>query len=164
MSGPDLTLRSISPDLAEILDTASAHDADPSRIEAFTSEWMIGELMKDEPGLTREQAIEQIRDGERAAREAGLANKTVTVTVNLAAMIRDAVTTDFVQAAADLGITLPLRRQGEDEIVDANGRDILQADPLGVGSDEEASAIADLVVLAINTLAGFAPEGGQAHG
>jgi hypothetical protein len=72
MTGPDLTLRAISPDLAEILDAATVHDTDPAGIEAFTSEWMINEILRDDPSLTREQAIALARQSEREAAEGGL--------------------------------------------------------------------------------------------
>ena len=73
MSNPsDLTLRTISPDLAEILDTATSHDADPAGIEAFTTDWLIGEVMRDDPSLTREQAMTLIRQAEAEAADGGL--------------------------------------------------------------------------------------------
>lgn len=71
MSGPNLTLRALSPDLADILDQATQHAADPAGIEAFTEDWLINELMRDDPSLTREAAIAQIREGEQAAIEGG---------------------------------------------------------------------------------------------
>lgn len=68
----DLTLRTISPDLAEILDTTAGHQADPAGMEAFTSEWLINETMLDDPSLTREQAIACIRQAELEAAAGGL--------------------------------------------------------------------------------------------
>lgn len=68
----DLTLRGISPDLAEILDNAHAHGADPSGMDAFTSDWLISETMRDDPTLTRGQAIAIIRQAEAEAAAGGL--------------------------------------------------------------------------------------------
>jgi len=69
---PDLSLRTISPDLADILDTAAGHDADPAGIEAFTSEWLINETLREYPDMTRDQALALIRQAETEASEGGL--------------------------------------------------------------------------------------------
>ena len=68
----DLSLREISPDLADILETAAHVNADPSGIEAFTSEWLIDETMLNDPTLTRDQAIAEIHRAAIEAAEGGL--------------------------------------------------------------------------------------------
>lgn len=69
---PDLSLRAISPDLADILDTAAGHEADPAGIEAFTSEWLINETLREYPHLTRDEALALARQAEAEAAEGGL--------------------------------------------------------------------------------------------
>lgn len=63
----------MSPDLAKVLDMLpNPEDEDPSGAEAYTSEWLIDETMRDDPGLTRDQAIDVIRQAEREALAGGL--------------------------------------------------------------------------------------------
>lgn len=64
------TLFDIEPGLARMLEAPAA--TDPAGIDAFTSEWLIAEIMQDDPGLTRADAIALIREAEREAMEAGL--------------------------------------------------------------------------------------------
>ena len=56
MTGPDLTLQGISPDLAAMLDQARHHAVTPDEIEAQRRSWVIGEAMLRDENLTREQA------------------------------------------------------------------------------------------------------------
>jgi hypothetical protein len=53
---PDLSLRSVSPDLADMLDQARGHQMTDAEIEAQRRSWCIGELMLDDASLTRERA------------------------------------------------------------------------------------------------------------
>lgn len=53
---PDLSLRTVSPDLADMLDQARGHQMTDAEIEAQRRSWCIGELMLDDETLTREQA------------------------------------------------------------------------------------------------------------
>jgi len=81
------------------------------------------------------------------------------LTLNLSALWQDVGTKEFADALATLGYVLPVTEQAGEigEIVDANGANILQVDPLGVRDDAEVTAIAALVTLAINLAAGFPP-------
>lgn len=69
---PAPSFREISPDLADILDAATHHGADPAGIDEFTSEWLINETMLNDPTLTRDQAIAEIRRAAIEAAEGGL--------------------------------------------------------------------------------------------
>lgn len=69
---PDLTLRGISPDLADILDTARHHKVDPAEETAIASEWLIAETMREYPDLTRAEAATLIRQAEAEAAKGGL--------------------------------------------------------------------------------------------
>ncbi|WP_377299769.1 hypothetical protein [Rhizobium sp. SGZ-381] len=56
---------------------------------------------------------------------------------------------------ADQGVTLPLRLSDEDigVVLDADGRDVLTVDSNGERPDEQASAIALMIVSAVNAAA-----------
>lgn len=98
----------------------------------------IAEIMKDDAALTREEAE-----------------------ALYAAVTQHAIATRF----SALGILLPVSENvGEPgEINDAAGNNVLQVDPMGVRDDAEVSAIAALVVKAIN-LSGDALMEGQTVG
>lgn len=70
---------------------------------------------------------------------------------------------DVATWLATLGIHLPLRvsDRGDDAgvIYDAGGREVIVADNLGERPDDEASAIAEIVVAAIHHAAGYIPIG-----
>lgn len=63
------TLFDIEPGLARMLEAPAA--TDPAGIDAFTSEWLISEIMQDDPGLTRAEAIALIGEAEREAKAGG---------------------------------------------------------------------------------------------
>ena len=56
-----------------------------------------------------------------------------------------------------LGVTLPVGHHASEagEIVDATGRKVLQVDPDGMLPDEQAQAIAAIIILAVNTCGSF---------
>ena len=54
-------------------------------------------------------------------------------------------------------VQFPLRVLGDGDIEDAAGIAVLQVDPNCEREDDQVAEIADVVVLAINALAGFAP-------
>jgi hypothetical protein len=56
-----------------------------------------------------------------------------------------------------LGVVMPIDHHPTEagEIVDATGRCILQVDPLGALPDDQVDAIADLIILAVNTCGSF---------
>jgi hypothetical protein len=56
-----------------------------------------------------------------------------------------------------VGVQFPLRVLGDGDIEDAAGIAVLQVDPNCEREDDQVAEIADVVVLAINALAGFAP-------
>jgi hypothetical protein len=60
-------------------------------------------------------------------------------------------------AFADQKVKLPLRMSGEDAgvILDDDGVDVLTVDSNGMRADDEALAIATLIVSAVNHLAGL---------
>ena len=64
---------------------------------------------------------------------------------------------EFNAALLQLGVVMPLdHHPGEiGEVVDATGRNVLQVDPCGSLPDEQANAIASLIILAINTCGSF---------
>ena len=53
--------------LDEVVDTAKAHALPAEEIEASRREWMVSELMRDDPTLTRDQALALIAEAEREA-------------------------------------------------------------------------------------------------
>jgi ribosomal 50S subunit-associated protein YjgA (DUF615 family) len=69
---PDLTLRDISPDLADILDTVSHHDVGPAEAEAIATDWLIAETMRQYPDLDRKSAEALIAEAEAEAARGGL--------------------------------------------------------------------------------------------
>lgn len=54
-------------------------------------------------------------------------------------------------------VRLPLRDAGDGDIEDADGQPVIQVDPSCERPDEKVTAIAEAVVLAINTCGGFHP-------
>lgn len=53
------------------------------------------------------------------------------------------------------GITLPLRCEDDGEVFDAKGRNVAQVDPWASLPDEEAMAIGNVLVRAMNTAGGY---------
>lgn len=67
------------------------------------------------------------------------------------------ISEDFNAALLQLGVVMPLDHHPDEagEIVCAMGNKLLQVDPDGMLSDEEAYAIAALIILAVNTCGSF---------
>ena len=67
------------------------------------------------------------------------------------------ISEEFNAALLQLGVVMPIDHHSAEagEIVDATGRCILQVDPLGVLPDEQVVAIADMIILAVNTCGSF---------
>jgi hypothetical protein len=63
----------------------------------------------------------------------------------------------FVAKLAINQVRLPLRDAGDGDIEDADGQPVIQIDPNWERPDEKVTAIAEAVVLAINTCGGFHP-------
>lgn len=66
-------------------------------------------------------------------------------------------TEEFVALLASAGVKLPLRLHDEDlgVVVDARGHNVLVVDENHARSDDQAEAIAQWIVLAVNTCGGF---------
>lgn len=93
--------------------------------QAEAGERIIKELLHDDAALSREEAE---------------------------ALYAETMRNTFAACFAALGIILPvLEETGEPgEISDAAGKNVLQVDPMGMLDDDKVSAIAALVVKAIN--------------
>jgi hypothetical protein len=63
----------------------------------------------------------------------------------------------FNAALLRLGVVMPInhRPNGIGEVVDAEGNIVLQVDPLGTMPDDQASGIAEMIILAVNTCGSF---------
>lgn len=81
------------------------------------------------------------------------------------AIYAEAMQNTFAARFAALGIILPVQEKAGEpgEIKDAAGNNVLQVDPMGMLDDDKVSAIAALVVKAIN-LSGDALLEGQSIG
>ncbi|MBX9456155.1 MAG: hypothetical protein KL863_09090 [Rhizobium sp.] len=93
--------------------------------QAEARDRIIKELLHDDAALSREEAE---------------------------ALYAEATQNTFAARFAALGIILPVLEQAGEpgEISDAAGKNVLQVDPMGMLDDDKVSAIAALVVNAIN--------------
>jgi hypothetical protein len=67
------------------------------------------------------------------------------------------ISEEFNAALLQLGVVMPIDQHPKEagEIIDATGRCVLQVDPLGTLPDEQVEAIADMIILAVNTCGSF---------
>lgn len=125
-----------SAELSALLETARQHQLSPEEIEAQRRSWVIGEIMLDDPSLTRDEA-EALYDRAEDC-NAPAASPVPSI--------------DFGTVLSGLGIKLPLAPHDFDigVIVDAEGHDILTVDVNNARPDEEVKAICQYVILACN--------------
>jgi hypothetical protein len=67
------------------------------------------------------------------------------------------ISEEFSAALLQLGVVMPLDHHPKEvgEVVDAEGAIVLQVDPLGSLPDDQAAAIAMMIILAVNTCGSF---------
>jgi queuine/archaeosine tRNA-ribosyltransferase len=67
------------------------------------------------------------------------------------------ISEQFNAALLQIGVVMPLEHRPNDmgEVIDAAGTIVLQVDPLGTMPDDQASAIAEMIILALDTCGSF---------
>jgi hypothetical protein len=67
------------------------------------------------------------------------------------------ISEEFNAALLQLGVAMPIDHHPDEvgEVIDAMGNIVLQVDPLGSLPDDQASAIAAMIILAVNTCGSF---------
>jgi hypothetical protein len=67
------------------------------------------------------------------------------------------ISEQFNATLLQLGVVMPLDHRPNEigEVIDAAGKIVLQVDPLGTMPDDQASGIAEMIILAVNTCGSF---------